>query len=224
MEKKNTLLLTVIAVATLLVAVVGATFAYFGSFSVDTNNKVAVNTTTEAASSSTFISKSGTVEMNVPSNMMVKGAGSNLEQAATATGNLEVELTSAQGATTTTTCTYDVYYHNTGSTYYGVDPTEQVVPGEFTYTLTSSQMTVDPAHTGAKDYIAFNASQTTPVKVASGSISAKGTASQNTVATDTLNITLKFYNMPNTDQSRLADKSFTGEFYVDNVVCSSANS
>ena len=32
MEKKNTLLLTVIAVATLLVAVVGATFAYFGSF------------------------------------------------------------------------------------------------------------------------------------------------------------------------------------------------
>ena len=29
MEKKNTMLLTVIAVATLLVAVVGATFAYF---------------------------------------------------------------------------------------------------------------------------------------------------------------------------------------------------
>ena len=29
MEKKNTILLTVIAVATLLVAVVGATFAYF---------------------------------------------------------------------------------------------------------------------------------------------------------------------------------------------------
>lgn len=31
MEKKNTLLLTVIAIATLLVAVVGATFAYFAT-------------------------------------------------------------------------------------------------------------------------------------------------------------------------------------------------
>lgn len=38
MEKKNTVLLTVIAVATLLVAVVGATFAYF-SANITENNK-----------------------------------------------------------------------------------------------------------------------------------------------------------------------------------------
>ena len=38
MDKKNTVLLTVIAVATLLVAVVGATFAYF-SARVTENNK-----------------------------------------------------------------------------------------------------------------------------------------------------------------------------------------
>jgi len=44
MERKNTILLTVIAVATLLVAVVGATFAYFTA-TVNTTNQ-ANNTTT----------------------------------------------------------------------------------------------------------------------------------------------------------------------------------
>jgi hypothetical protein len=51
MEKKNTILLTVIAIATLLVAVVGATFAYFtATVGVDTNTEknatTSVTTTT----------------------------------------------------------------------------------------------------------------------------------------------------------------------------------
>lgn len=53
MEKKNTVLLTVIAVATLLVAVVGATFAYFtasNTTSGDAAGNVNVNTATESAS------------------------------------------------------------------------------------------------------------------------------------------------------------------------------
>ena len=52
MEKKNTVLLTVIAVATLLVAVVGATFAYFtasNSYTGDAAGNVNVNTATESA-------------------------------------------------------------------------------------------------------------------------------------------------------------------------------
>ena len=67
MEKKNTILLTVIAVATLLVAVVGATFAYFTATSsvtgdgnegtVNTANNigsVAINQTDIAASNNTI--------------------------------------------------------------------------------------------------------------------------------------------------------------------------
>jgi len=53
MEKKNTVLLTVIAVATLLVAVVGATFAYFTAANGTNGNaagNVNVNTATEGAS------------------------------------------------------------------------------------------------------------------------------------------------------------------------------
>lgn len=45
MEKKNTILLTVIAVATLLVAVVGATFAYFTATTTGENNGTAKTTT-----------------------------------------------------------------------------------------------------------------------------------------------------------------------------------
>ena len=67
MEKKNTILLTVIAVATLLVAVVGATFAYFtatsdvtgdgneGTVNTATNiGSVAINQTDIAASNNTI--------------------------------------------------------------------------------------------------------------------------------------------------------------------------
>ena len=52
MEKKNTILLTVIAVATLLVAVVGATFAYFTASSSVTGdgNEGTVNTATNIGS------------------------------------------------------------------------------------------------------------------------------------------------------------------------------
>ena len=47
MDKKNTLLLTVIAIATLLVAVVGATFAYF-SAQTGTEKRADINVTTTA--------------------------------------------------------------------------------------------------------------------------------------------------------------------------------
>ena len=46
MERKNTMLLTVIAVATLLVAVVGATFAYYSISTTNDNNTTVVNTQT----------------------------------------------------------------------------------------------------------------------------------------------------------------------------------
>ena len=48
-NKKNTILLTVIAVATLLVAVVGATFAYF-SISADATGVTTTNVNGQATS------------------------------------------------------------------------------------------------------------------------------------------------------------------------------
>lgn len=54
MEKKNTVLLTVIAVATLLVAVVGATFAYFTATTEATGNAGTVDTSTTKVSGVTM--------------------------------------------------------------------------------------------------------------------------------------------------------------------------
>ena len=54
MERKNTMLLTVIAVATLLVAVVGATFAYYSVQTGANNSTTAINTSTGAAATVTY--------------------------------------------------------------------------------------------------------------------------------------------------------------------------
>jgi len=58
MDKKNTMLLTVIAVATLLVAVVGATFAYFTVSS--TNSTATTSVTTKAEAVGTVALTNGT--------------------------------------------------------------------------------------------------------------------------------------------------------------------
>lgn len=223
MEKKNTLLLTVIAVATLLVAVVGATFAYFGSFSTNVEYKAGVNVTTEAAKSSAFLTEAAQLKLNVAGAEMLKGDG-----AASSVGTYEGDkatLTVKLNATdpkTKTTCTYDIYYkYDDASAVYGATDTP-VTTGtegkEFTYTLTpSTGITVETAYvaTAEKDFSVFK-DATAEVKVASGTIEVSAGD-----ATQTLDVNVKFYNFPTIDQTALSDKSFAGKFYVkqESVVC-----
>lgn len=226
MEKKNTLLLTVIAVATLLVAVVGATFAYFGSFTTTVDNKAGVNVVTEAAKTSSFITSSASLKLNVAGSEMLKGTG-EATSVGTKTGDnatLTVTLT-ADDPTTTTTCTYNVMYaYNEGSAIYGAEQTP-VTAGtankEFTYTLVSDAagLVVEGTYAAEqeKDFSVFSAAtNAAPVKVAAGTISAK-----NTSTVQNLTATVKFYNFPEIDQTKLSDKTFAGQFYVDkaSVVC-----
>lgn len=65
MERKNTMLLTVIAVATLLVAVVGATFAYYSVQSGANNSTTAINTTTGKAATVTYTAGTSQLYLNV---------------------------------------------------------------------------------------------------------------------------------------------------------------
>ena len=79
MEKKNTILLTVIAVATLLVAVVGATFAYFTASTTTGRGTGTVQTgeTTSLGSTSldmSTVSTQGASNMSYPGGMMVAAA------------------------------------------------------------------------------------------------------------------------------------------------------
>lgn len=239
MEKKNTLLLTVIAVATLLVAVVGATFAYFGSFTANVEEKAAVNVTTGTVQASTFITTGGTLLLNVPGSAMTKGEDQAAVPAGTKTdsANLVVKLNYPDTATQMT-CTYDIYFeYDSGSAVYG-DSKTPVTAGtngaEFTYTLTpSTEITVESTYASSasetKSFSVFAPVPTeeepnpvaVPVKVAHGSITATGTKPE-TATTQNLLADVNFYNFPTIDQSKLAGKSFKGSFYVkqDSVKCS----
>lgn len=104
-EKKNTVLLIVIAIATLLVAVVGATFAYFASTTTATN-QLTVNVTT--GKTATFTSSSSDlIELGVTSESMQKS--SELYGIA-AEDNGTIEISYVAGGNQTMTCTYSIYY------------------------------------------------------------------------------------------------------------------
>ena len=64
MDKKNTMLLTVIAVATLLVAVVGATFAYFTATANTNNTTAGVTATTGTVSTVNLVGASKTLKLD----------------------------------------------------------------------------------------------------------------------------------------------------------------
>lgn len=109
MEKKNTVLLTVIAVATLLVAVVGATFAYFTASTAGNGNGTA-NTSTTTTIGSVAIdlaTTANTADIKYPGGMMVNGA--SVTATVTGTGtfaanykiNAEVDATALASANTT---------------------------------------------------------------------------------------------------------------------------
>ncbi len=72
MERKNTMLLTVIAVATLLVAVVGATFAYYSVQTGANNSTHAINTSTGAAATVTYTANTTQLYLKVTAAQMAE--------------------------------------------------------------------------------------------------------------------------------------------------------
>lgn len=220
MEKKNTLLLTVIAVATLLVAVVGATFAYFGSFDVQTTNKAGVNVTTEAAQASSFIVTSASIKLNVAGAEMLKGTSTEGVKVGTYDGKIEnASLTAtlkAEDPKTTTTCTYVIKYaYDSGSDIYGAGetPVTAGTTNEFPYKISLGEGTTGVTLTkteGTFDEFKAATDEEKAITVGTATISAS-----NTTTTQVVNFNVSFYNFPTIDQSALAAKSFAGKFYAD---------
>ena len=110
MEKKNTILLTVIAVATLLVAVVGATFAYFtaSTNTGDGTGSATTGTPTTLGSTSldmSTVSTQGASNMSYPGGMMVAAAKVTASVTGDQTYNMtydvkfEVDTTALSGST-----------------------------------------------------------------------------------------------------------------------------
>lgn len=111
MDKKNTVLLTIIAVATLLVAVVGATFAYF-SANVKENNK----TQTVLKSAELGITFTGTQEV----------VGDGIEPGWTADKIFTVENTSDYDMT------FDINFTNTVNNFSRTNDLTYSIAAEYT--------------------------------------------------------------------------------------------
>ena len=112
MEKKNTVLLTVIAVATLLVAVVGATFAYFTATTTPNGNggNTTATTTTVGNVDLTMAASTTTNDLKYPGGYLVVGASVTAKDTDTANDfNVTYTVNGKITNNTTTALTYDLY-------------------------------------------------------------------------------------------------------------------
>lgn len=128
MDKKNTMLLTVIAVATLLVAVVGATFAYFGVTGGDSSATAAVQGSVESVGTVTLSATNADLELVVSDADMSYAnrgktyyAATNEKVTVEAGGQAPAAYTIATATAsdeteTTYTCTYSLAVTATNST------------------------------------------------------------------------------------------------------------
>ena len=215
MEKsKNIKLLGVFATVLLLVIVITASFAYFGSFNVDLNNNVAVNVNSVSPGDATFTSNATQLNLQVPAANMSQTVADNEVAAAENTATLTVNLTGA--ANLLTTCTYDIIYeYDDGSYIYGGTGTNHITKNsdkEITLQVSNVNGTNNFASEKNFDYDS-NWSNNKRTLVSGATISSNGT-----LTTQNISITGKYYNLT-ISQSSLEGKAFTGKIYVTNHSC-----
>lgn len=197
MERKNVIFLTVVAIATLLVAVVGATFAYF-STTVQSNinnnqNKVDIGTAKLASSTIIFASSGDKIDMQnaVP--------GSSANTSFTITNDSDIDLS------------YDISWKDVTSTFNTPDDdynaeTDGAVPttqkDELKYSV-SCTTTKEGSSQGSKEETAPTTA-TAPI-LSNQLIKAKDTA--------TCTVTVNFIET-NTNQNYNQGRSFAGTIDV----------
>ena len=221
MEKRNTLLLTVIAVATLLVAVVGATFAYFASNQDDYANGNIILTTNTAGTASVFDATGGALEMDITEDDMILANNSTTTAVKSDTDDIVVHFLSGTDDYAMT-CTYDIVFAwDEDSDVYAAHTTDNATAQNREFTI---QVVRDPSSTDTGALGTNRASSEVEIFTAKG---ANGIVvddakikndSESTATTHTWTLTTKFYNLP-TNQKELANKHFSGKFSVANVSC-----
>ena len=213
MEKNNNIkIMGVFASVLLLVIIVTASFAYFGSFNVNLNNNVAVNVNAYSPGDAVFTSNATQLNLQVPAANMSQLLNGTL--AAENTATLSVNLTGASDLLTT--CTYDIVYeYDSGSYIYGGTGTNHVSKNgdkEITLQVTNINGTNNFASEKNFDYDS-SWSNNKRTLVSGATISSTGS-----LTTQNINITGKFYNL-NVSQESIGGKAFTGKIYVTNNSC-----
>ena len=215
MEKNiNIKIMGVFASMLLLVIIVTASFAYFGSFNVNLNNNVAVNINSSSPGDAVFTSNATQLNLQVPAANMSQIASNNEVAAATNTATLTVNLTGA--ANLLTTCTYDIVYeYDAGSNVYGKSPTTKNGNKEITLQVSNVNGTNNFANEKNFD---FDSSWTNNKRTL---VSGATISSDGTLTTQNISITGKYYNLT-IPQTSIEGKAFTGKIYVTNHSCSTS--
>ena len=219
MKKNNNIkIMGVFATVLLLVIVITASFAYFGSFNVNLNNNVAVNVNSVSPGDATFTSNATQLNLQVPAANMSQTVADNSTAAASNTATLTVNLTGA--ANLLTTCTYDIVYEYDDSSYiYGGTGTNHVAKNgdkEITLQVSGVNGTINFAREKNFDYDS-NWSGLKRTLVSGATIESMGT-----LTTQNISIIGKYYNLT-ISQSSLEGKAFTGKIYVTNHSCSTSD-
>ena len=221
-KNNNVKIMGVFASFLLLVIVITASFAYFGSFNISLNNNVAVNVNSVSPGDGTFTSNATQLNLQVPAVNMSQTQSNNTVAALENTATLSVSLTSGS-AEVETTCTFDIYYEYTGNNFYGVSPNTKTsgVTKEITMTVNAPSGTSNFSTETNFDYNTSTGWVTENSKrkvklVENASITNSGT----TATVQEYTFTGKYYNL-DINQEQLANKSFTGIIYVNKNACTS---
>ena len=225
MIKEENKIKSIIAIIILVVIVSTATFAYFGSFTSNLVNNVAVNISSSSPGDTTFTTSSAVLELNVPSESMFETNANDNEAVASNSAVLNVSLIGAQ-SNVSTICTYDIVFeYDTSSNVYGISPTTKTsgIDKEITFEVSSPSGT---NHFQTEKNIDYNTSNgwtastsTTGAKITLVS-DATILITQGLTETQSYTVTARYYNL-STFQGQLAGKSFVGKIYVSNYDCSS---
>ena len=204
MEKKNTVLLTVIAIATLLVAVVGATFAYF-SANVTSTEKTTVTTTTAKANDVFTYTATNEIVLDgiTNENMSLAQKGQFIDS------DEKTTTVSLQAGAGSATCTYDLVWTDKSVEKYKLSST--LVEGTKEFTLQGTD--------GSQKFEETNVDKL-PVTLGHYSITDNG--SDSAATTQTWTFKAQFYNLDAVQNDQI-NKTFTGEISVANVECKNGN-
>ena len=219
-KKSNTIL--IIQGVLFIILIIGAAYAYLGTFNINLNNNVAVNINSTSPGNLSFIANSTQLNLQVPDTSMAQYNANNNVAAKEDTGFVDITLTGAEGFLTT--CSYDlVYEYNTNSDIYG-----KTVP---VTTGATKEITVEVNGMNGNNHFAtetnFNFDTSKGWSNATSSKGAKVTlvtgATLKSLGTEQSvrwKVIGRYYNL-DLNQYALSGKSFTGKIYVENVNCSS---
>ena len=213
---------SIIASIFLLILVIGAAYAYLGTFNVDLSNDIAVNINSTSPGNTAFVANATQLNLQVPASSMGSYLANNTVAAMENNAVLNVSLQGANGFKTT--CTYDIVYeYDSSSLVYGSSNAPVTSGAIKEITLQIENVTGTNYYETERNFNYYAGSyndnandkwtSTTKRTLVSGAtIESTGTStSQN------INVIGRYYNLD--AYQDLGGKAFNGTIYVENVNC-----